>query len=84
MDPNNQSYIISVIIINRKNGIGNTVGRIVLTSVEYTKPDLSKPLAKVDLTLENMKVPEKKAGPLTSYQQFMKARKTTEEMYAGE
>ncbi len=51
-----------------------------MTPIDFTKPDLTKPLAKPDLTLENMA--EKKGTPLKGMQQFMKARKTTEEMYS--
>lgn len=65
----------------RKNGISNNVGRILLTPIDYAKPDLTKPLAKPDLTLDSLKV-EKKAAPLKGLAQFTKARKTTEEMYA--
>jgi hypothetical protein len=46
------------------------------------KPDLSKPLAKADVTLENLAEPEKKAEALKGFQHFQKARKTTEEMYS--
>lgn len=49
--------------------------------MEYTKPDLSRPLALPDVTVENIKA-QSKAQPLKGFAQFQKARKTNEEMYA--
>ncbi len=57
------------------------MGRIILSSLDFLKPELSKPLTKPDLTLENMKrddqvvVPnpdKKKAAPLKGFQHFQK------------
>ena len=65
----------------RKNGIGSTVGRVILTTVEYVKPGLDEPLVKaVD---ENGKVIKGKAkkGALTGFAHFQRARQTTEEIY---
>ena len=73
----------------RKNGIGVSVGRIILTSIEFLKPGLDKPLHKITLDKKNDdeqevvdagKAPKKK-GPLTGFQHFQKARRTTEELY---
>lgn len=67
--------------IFRKNGIGTSIGRIILVSLDYMKPDLARPL---------INDPEKDAAdvkkgikppPLKGFQHFQKARKTTEEMY---
>ncbi len=55
-----------------KNGIGTTVGRVILSTLDYMKPDLAKPLAESDATVENMKEPEKKAAPLKGFQHFQK------------
>eukprot|EP01033_Poteriospumella_lacustris_P012118 gene12118-8665_t len=65
----------------RKNGIGTSVGRIMLATIDYLKPDLSAPLVKPQLTLEQMQEEAKKPPPLKSFQHFKKARKTTEEMF---
>jgi len=67
----------------RKNGIGSTVGRIILTTVEYVKPGLDEPLVKA--LDENGKI-VKKAGTkkaLAGFQHFQRARQTTEEIYNG-
>jgi GTP:adenosylcobinamide-phosphate guanylyltransferase len=64
----------------RKNGIGVSVGRVVLSSIDYMKPDLSKPLADSDSTLSSAKN-NKKSASLKGISHFQKARKTTEEMY---
>jgi hypothetical protein len=73
----------------RKSGIGVSVGRIILTSIEFLKPGLDRPLHKIvievnddekNLLLENGPQPKKK-GPLTGFQHFQKARRTTEELY---
>lgn len=45
-----------------------------MSTLDYMKPDLSKPLAKSDLTVLNMAEPEKKAAPLKGFQHFMKVR----------
>lgn len=66
-----------------KNGIGTNVGRIILSSIDYLKPDLSKPLTKPDLSIANMAdeekvvppTPGKKAAPLKGFAHFQKARK---------
>ena len=73
----------------RKNGIGVSVGRIILTSIEFLKPGLDKPLQKIILDKKNDDEQEaidadkspKKKGPLTGFQHFQKARRTTEELY---
>lgn len=65
-----------------KNGIGTNVGRIILSSIDYLKPELSKPLTKPDLNITNVtdeeKVapppPGKKAAPLKGFQHFQKVR----------
>ena len=67
----------------RKNGIGSTVGRIILTTVEYVKPGLDEPLVKA--LDENGKI-VKKGGvkkALVGFQHFQRARQTTEEIYNG-
>jgi Domain of unknown function (DUF389) len=71
----------------RKNGIGVSVGRIILTAIEFLKPSLDKPLQKImtpdvveEENLEGGK-PKAKKGPLTGFQHFQKARRTTEELY---
>lgn len=72
----------------RKNGIGVSVGRIILTAIEFLKPSLDKPLQKImtpdvveeENLLEDGK-PKAKKGPLTGFQHFQKARRTTEELY---
>ena len=81
---------------NRKNAIGKSVGRIILTSLDFIKPDLSHPLTSGDLvgdsweddpekagpdTAKTNLPTKKKAQPLVGFQHFQKARKTTEEMY---
>ena len=50
------------------------MGRIILSTLDYMKPDLAKPLAKSDLTVQNMTEPEKKAAPLKGFQHFQKVR----------
>lgn len=65
----------------RKNGVGSSVGRIILTSIDYVKPDLAAPIVKPKLTLEQMQEEAKKPPPLKGFMHFQKARKTTEEMY---
>eukprot|EP01035_Chromulina_nebulosa_P018629 gene18629-24364_t len=67
----------SVLETFRKNGFGVKVGRIVLSSIDYLKPDLSKPLA----LIEDESNTNKAAAKLAGFQQFIKARKTTEELY---
>lgn len=69
------------------------MGRIILCSLDFLKPDLSKPLVAPDATEDNMKsdphspkpsdnkTAKKKPAPLTGFSHFQKARKTTEEMY---
>jgi len=67
------------------------VGRIILCSLDFLKPDLSKPLISNDATDDNNNDPtspkssdknaKKKPAPLTGFSHFQKARKTTEEMY---
>jgi uncharacterized hydrophobic protein (TIGR00271 family) len=74
----------------RKNGIGVSVGRIILTAIDFLKPALDKPLQKIlvadptddekNALLEGGEVKPKK-GPLKGFQHFQKARKTTEELY---
>ena len=68
--------------IFRKNGIGVSIGRVILCSLDYMKPDLAKPLY---VDAEKEATDAKKAGPkppvLKGFQHFQKARKTTEEMY---
>ena len=71
----------------RKSGIGVSVGRIILTAIEFLKPSLDKPLQKIIMSekaeeelLEDGK-PKPKKGPLTGFQHFQKARRTTEELY---
>lgn len=67
----------------RKAGFGVVVGRIILSSIDYLKPDLSKPLHKEVLSSEEkikaIEAPKPKA--LQGYQHFQKVRKTTEELY---
>ena len=74
----------------RKSGIGVTIGRVILTSIEFLKPDLSRGLVKIpedkkpeDVEAADNKVdePKKKAAPLKGFQHFQKARRTTEELY---
>ena len=73
----------------RKSGIGVSVGRIILTSIEFLKPGLDKPLQKIILDQKveeddvevGEKAAPKKKGPLTGFQHFQKARRTTEELY---
>jgi uncharacterized membrane protein len=70
-----------LLILRRRNGVGTSVGRIMLATIDYLKPDLSVPLVKPQLTLEQMQAEASKPPPLKSFQHFKKARKTTEEMY---
>lgn len=65
----------------RKNGIGSTVGRVILTTVEYVKPGLDEPLMKA--LDENGKVIKGggKKKSLAGFAHFQKARQTTEEIY---
>jgi len=75
----------------RKSGVGVTIGRVILTSIEFLKPDLSKGLIKLPEekkaddpeAAESAKTdePKKKAAPLKGFQHFQKARRTTEELY---
>jgi hypothetical protein len=60
----------------RKNGIGTNVGRVILSALDYMKPDLSKPLTGVNVTVANMADGGKKPPPLKGFQHFMKVRKT--------
>ena len=68
------------IMLTRKNGIGVSVGRIALTSLEYIKPDLSKPLEQVEIKAEAVPTAtdakpvtdRKKPPPLKGYQHFQK------------
>lgn len=55
----------------RKGGIGTSVGRIVLSSIEYVKPELSKSLAYMD-EVEARKGKNKPG--LVGFQHFQKAR----------
>lgn len=73
--------MVTFALFLRKNGIGTSVGRIMLATIDYLKPDLSAPLVKPQLTLEQMQEEAKKPPPLKSFQHFKKARKTTEEMF---
>ena len=52
------------------------MGRIILSTLDYMKPDLTKPLAKSDLTVDNMAATDKKAAPapLKGFQHFQKVR----------
>jgi hypothetical protein len=72
----------------RKYGVGSKFGRIILTSLEYMKPDLTNPLTQENLTLQmtrdiadDSKKSTKSVKPLQGIQHFQKARKTTEELY---
>jgi uncharacterized hydrophobic protein (TIGR00271 family) len=72
----------------RRGGIGVSVGRIILSSLDYVKPDLSKPLTYVSeetqkLQKEATDAEAKKKGtkPLKGFEHFQKARKTSEELY---
>ena len=65
----------------RKNGIGSTVGRVILTTVEYVKPGLDEPLVKaIDDNGKVIKSGAKKKA-LTGFTHFQRARQTTEEIY---
>lgn len=48
--------------INRKNAIGKSVGRIILTSLDFIKPDLSQPLTSADLVGDLMEDDPEKAA----------------------
>lgn len=71
-------------MVLRKNGIGTNVGRIILSTIDYLKPELSKPLTKADLTISNVTdeekvappTPGKKAAPLKGFQHFQKVINT--------
>lgn len=68
----------------KKNGVGSTIGRIILTTVEYVKPGLDEPLVKA--MDENGKVVKSKGGAkkaLVGFAHFQRARQTTEEIYNG-
>ena len=74
----------------RKSGIGVTIVRVILTSIDFLKPDLSKPLFKDpeheekkgdEETGEKKTTKKTKAAPLKGFQHFQKARRTTEELY---
>lgn len=84
--------VSATLAILRKNGVGVSVGRIVLTSLEFLKPGLDKPLSLVvlkagtnhaeaqDILIEaKSKVPKSK--PVAGFAHFQKARRTTEELY---
>ncbi len=58
--------------ILRKNGIGTNVGRVILSTLDYMKPDLAKPLTADDVTVANMAAAGKKPPPLKGLQHFMK------------
>eukprot|EP01035_Chromulina_nebulosa_P027623 gene27623-36356_t len=88
--------VSSTLEILRKNAIGKSVGRIILTSLDFIKPDLSQPLTSADLVGDSVEDDPEKAAldsakanpsgkkkpqPLVGFQHFQKARKTTEEMY---
>lgn len=66
--------VSNILEVCRKNGIGEYVGRITLTSLEYLKPDLSEPLHRTHKQIKSKK-------KLNGYQHFKLARKTTEELY---
>lgn len=76
--------LLNFLFLNRKNGIGVNVGRVILTSLDYLKPDLSKPLTMHEEEGQTPKEKLKKGAkppPLKGFAHFQKARKTTEEMY---
>ena len=64
----------------RKNGFGVSIGRIVLSSIDYLKPDLSKPLQKPE-DENDIKPAGSKPPALKGFQHFQRARRTTEELY---
>jgi hypothetical protein len=45
--------VSSTLEILRKNGIGVSVGRVILTAIDYLKPDLSKPLKQIPGTVDD-------------------------------
>ncbi len=51
--------VSSILDILRKNGIGEFIGRVILSPVEYLKPDLSEPLER---TKKQMKAKKKLVG----------------------
>jgi uncharacterized membrane protein len=79
----------------RKSGIGVSVGRVILTTIDYLKPELAKPLSRVpeekkddeegaetkDGDENDGRKKRSKAPPLKGFQHFQKARRTTEELY---
>ena len=77
----------------RKAGIGVSIGRVTLTTLDYLKPDLSRPLFIPPETIENSDekdpntnkpknlISKLKPPPLKGFQHFQKARRTTEELY---
>lgn len=67
----------------KKNGVGSTIGRVILTTVEYVKPGLDEPLVKA--MDENGKIIKKKSNKkaLVGFAHFQRARQTTEEIYNG-
>jgi uncharacterized membrane protein len=71
--------VASTLEIFRKNGVGTSIGRVILCSLDYMKPDLTKPLFNDP---EIAKKEAAKPAALKGFQAFQKARKTTEEMFA--
>jgi len=61
----------------RKTGVGVSVGRIILTTLDLLKPDLSKPLEQVEVAEPSSPKP----AALKGFAQFQKARRTTEELH---
>ena len=60
---NIRSKILFFVSFNRKNAIGKSVGRIILTSLDFIKPDLSHPLTSADLVGDLVEDDPEKAGP---------------------